>query len=271
MKYLTLYGHFIRVYLKSKMEFKFPFVMEIIANIVMCIVFYLGMKMLFYRFDLINGWNFYEVMFLYSLNLLAASISGMFVWSPMIMLSSEVQLGTFDSLLTKPLSPLLYLIFKQFQHTFLGWVVVSLYILVQSVKGAGLHLNAVTVLSIITVVISGVLINSGFLIITGSLSFWVIKNVEIVGLFNNQESSSLRTVVDFPLTIYSKPIQIVFTFLLPYAFINFYPATIFFHKENSYLFNSNLGFWSPAVGVAIFLLSLFIWKTGLKRYNSTGS
>lgn len=253
------------------MEYKFAFFIELLANVVLCWTFYLGIKIVFERFHYINGWSFYEVMFLYSMNLITASISGMFVWAPMTRLSTEVHLGNFDAILIKPMNPLLHLIFRQFQHTFIGWIGIAIAIFINCVLHLDIAWNFFKIFWLIVVFISGILINSSFLILTGSVSFWFVKNVEVVGLFNNQESSSFRTAIDFPISIYNKFFQLFFTFIVPYAFINFYPATYFLNKSDNLLFHPVLQFCTPVVGILVFGIAYLIWSIGINQYSSTGS
>ena len=132
MKAIALYRRFIVVHLKTMMEYRFTFFMDMFIQVFTYVISYLGIWIILNRFHSINGWGFYEVMFLYNLNLFSYGVSGLFFWSPMLGLGGMVQSGTFDNILIRPMNPFLHLISRKFMHHFLGhlfWVkMVLLYV-----------------------------------------------------------------------------------------------------------------------------------------------
>jgi len=77
--------------------------------------------------------------------------------------------------------------------------------------------------------------------------------------------------VRFPLSIYPQPVQWCFSFVVPFAFVSFVPAELILHKDTVALLNPQLGYLTPAVGVAVFAAGYLLWRIGLRRYQSTGS
>ena len=80
IKGAKLYGRFIMIYLKNMMEYRFYFFMEMFNQGFAVGIGYLSIWIILNRFHSINGWSYYEVIFLYSLNYLSYGISSLFFW-----------------------------------------------------------------------------------------------------------------------------------------------------------------------------------------------
>lgn len=267
MHYLQLYSRFILVYLKTRMEYRFAFFMDMFIQIFTYCVMYLGIWVMLNHFQTIQGWNFYEVMFLYNLNLFSYGLSGLFFWSPMRQLEGMVQSGEFDGILTKPIHSFLHLIFKQFNHAFLGHIILGGIIFVICINKLNIDWTALKVVMLIFVIIGAMLIQSSVMIMSGCISFWFVKSTSFIDTM----IYGFRFFLNYPLSIYHFSIQIFLTFILPYGFINFYPALMFLDKEGQSLFSPIFQYGTPIVGAIMFSISLLVWTTAVNKYQSTGS
>ncbi|CAG7632175.1 hypothetical protein PAESOLCIP111_03354 [Paenibacillus solanacearum] len=267
MHVLKLYSQFLAIYLKSRMEYRFSFFMDIFIQFTTYGSTYMGIWIVLSKFGSIGGWSFYEVLFLYTLNLMSYGICSLFVWSPMRALEWMVQRGEFDGVLVKPMNPLVHLIFRQFNQHFLGHIILSA--IVFSICFRHLHIDwtAANVCYFILTIAGATFIQAALLIISGAMSFWFVKS----NSFTDTMIYGFRGFMDYPISIYSKAIQIFLTFVVPYGFVNFYPSQYFLGKEGEGLFHSSFRFGTPIIGVALLLLSLYIWHKGVNRYQSTGS
>jgi ABC-2 type transport system permease protein len=115
-------------------------------------------------------------------------------------------------------------------------------------------------------IIGSALIQAAILVTVGTMSFWVVKNTATYSLLN-----SLNNFLDYPITIYNKSIQAILTFVVPVAFVNFYPAHYFLDKTGDNLFFPILQYGTPVVGLVLFFLAYQFWKVGVNKYESTGS
>ena len=58
----------------------------------------------------------------------------------------------------------------------------------------------------------------------------------------------------------------IFTFIIPYAFINYYPLLYFLDRTNNILY-----MFSPIIVIIFLIPCLLSFKIGLKHYSSAGS
>lgn len=82
---------------------------------------------------------------------------------------------------------------------------------------------------------------------------------------------TIKSFVNYPITIFPRALQFFLTFLLPFAFINFYPAAMLLRKEIPAGYPAILPYLPPAVGIVAFVLSIRLWNWGLGHYQGTGS
>lgn len=70
----------------------------------------------------------------------------------------------------------------------------------------------------------------------------------------------------YPTSIYGTGLQILITFLLPFAFTSYYPSVFVLGMDNSFVY---WGGTLIATAVCLLITGLF-WKYGLSKYQSAG-
>jgi ABC-2 type transport system permease protein len=70
----------------------------------------------------------------------------------------------------------------------------------------------------------------------------------------------------YPLTIYPKFINLVLTWLIPYAFASFVPATYLLGRDTSVV-----AWLGPLVAAGLLFIGYQFWRLGLRHYAGTGS
>lgn len=270
IRYISLYWQFIVVYMKSKMQYRIGFFAEILANFVLVGVYYAGIVIIFTNFKEINGWNLSQILFLFSFNWLCYSVSGFLLWAPMLNLGDTIQAGEFDSYLIRPLNPLTYLVFRQFQYTFIPRLIVALVFIVSSFKSTGIEITVQTVSLMVIYLITGILIHSCILVCIGAVSFVIIQNRQVGELLTSSDYG-LRTFTDYPLSIYNKFVRFLLTCLIPYAFVNYYPVAMLLGKNKEISTNSMFYVLPVLIAVILFIIAKIAWNAGLRKYESTGN
>ncbi|MFC5404231.1 ABC transporter permease [Cohnella soli] len=264
MHWVKMYLRYLSVYFKQLMEYRFSFFGDIFVNTLFFIVTYIGFWVIFNRFDMLHGWTFYEVTFLYNMNLLSYAISSMFVWGPMKQLEEYVRRGEFDLFLTKPIPPLRLLIFRQFGHTFIGHVLVAVTVFIVCIDRLDLQWSFTLYVFFVAAIIGAAFIHSALIIFAATSTFWIVRSTPIVDV----TIYAIRSYINYPISIYYKWLQVLLTFLVPYAFVNFYPSTVLLRKTESL---SILSYCTPILGLILLGAAVCTFNIGVRRYESTGS
>ena len=86
-------------------------------------------------------------------------------------------------------------------------------------------------------------------------------------LRRSKSAEVFRAVVRYPLNIYPFFIQAICTFLLPYAFINYFPSLLLFEKIGM---TEGIVLFCCGILVSALMVALPVWlfSRGLRRYES---
>jgi ABC-2 type transport system permease protein len=261
---LSVFWQFVRLRMKERMEYRAAYLLGILAQIWGYGGQYIAIWLLLRRFQTIHGWSWPEIAFLYSLDLFTYAIGAAFTFSPFTELGQMVEEGTFDGVLVQPLNPYLYLVARKYNVGYAAHMILSGIILTWATSQLLLHWNVLLLLYFLLILLGGVLLQAAFITFVGSLTFVFIRSQTIFRLYYD-----IKTVIAYPMSIYSTLVQMVLTVLFPLAFINFYPATILLSKSGQ-LLPGWVGWLAPLVGPVLFWLSYQIWKYGINNYQSAG-
>ncbi len=80
-----------------------------------------------------------------------------------------------------------------------------------------------------------------------------------------------NTLTQYPLTVYPVEIVRAVTFLLPLAFVNWYPALYLLGRDDPFDMPAALQVLSPVAALALAAVAWVAWRTGVRHYRSTGS
>ena len=266
MRLLRLYGTYMVVLLKGMMEYRLNFHLDFLTFVINNIAAYASVWIIMSRFQVINGWTYFEVMMLVALYQISWGACGVFIRSPLLSVEKLVQDGKFDNVMTKPIPTLLHVILMKFNHIWLSNIIVGLIVLIVSLRELGVTLGVSGMVWLVVTLLCGVMILSGLIIMVGTLSFRFVR----AGAMGGQIFHTLTEFIKFPITIYPKVLQLLLTFV-PFAFVNFYPAHLFLERGGEATFAPALRYGGPPVALVTLVLSVVLWNVGIKRYQSTGS
>lgn len=264
---LRLYLRFIVVYIKTLLEYRFLFFMDIFLQIVTYGLQLGSIWILINRFQNINGWTFDELLLLYTFDLCSYALSGMFFKHPMLDMEEMIRTGSFDGILTKPMNTLFHVVARQFQHGFIGHTVMCVFTFAYCFRALNIELNAIKIFLFLLFLLGASLLQAAFMIFSGSMCFFFVKSTSVV----ETAIYSIRSFLNYPITVYGHAIQIFLTFIIPYAFVNFYPAEYFLSYKENALFHPLLQYLTPVIGLGLFFGAVCFWRYGVSKYQSTGS
>jgi len=262
---IKLFFAFTKVSFLTQLEYPMRYLVRCIGKILSFGGGFALVLIMLTRFRVIGTWSMYEVLLLYSVNLLCYSLGATFAM-PVNDLSARVQRGTIDSILTKPVNPLYLYMCQQVSAGYTTNYIISLIIMGISLANLDIAFSFFTVSFFVVGIIGGSLIHASALIASGVPSFWLIKSSALSRIFYWEASR----FIDYPINIYAGGVQFILTFLLPLAFINYYPLQLFLGRADT-PFSPILMYISPLIGLVCFWGAYKFWKYGLNAYQSSGS
>ncbi|MFF2093052.1 ABC transporter permease [Paenibacillus sp. NPDC058174] len=225
------------------------------------------LKIIVDRFQPLNGWDFPELTFLYGLALVSHGIFVVFfinTWH----IDNMVINGGFDRLLLRPMNVFFQLVASYVNFIGLIDCIPGIIIFLYGCQLVGFEWSFFNIVKLVLVLLGGVLLRAALFISLGTIAFWTKRNGSMVGF----ALSMLERATMYPLSIYPFVLQALFTFLIPIGFISFYPAVEFLGKDSGMVqLPLSLALWTPIIGLACFLLAHWIFRIGMKNYESAGS
>lgn len=262
MKYLRLYGYFVKNSIIAQMEFKANFIVAVCTELGFIFAKSLYIIVLFSAGLSINGLSPAQMlMFIGSYTLITGVMDA--VYYPNIAAIPEyVRMANLDLYLTKPINSLFLVSFRKFD---LGLgvpnVLAGIIMIVTSWKMCNVSLEFTTILGYILFTIIGCILTYPVLFIPVLLSFWTIKSDSLMDII-----WALWDFNNMPMTIYSRIIKLTGVFVIPIFIItNFAPMYVF------HILPFRYGLYS-FIAIPIFIsLVLILWKMALRHYSSASS
>ena len=212
---------------KIEVSYRASYVINRIAQALAYGMAFVLMWIMVDRFDTINGWNKYEVLLLYASSLMSYSLAGSIVIGLYNNLQQDIQKGTFDDTLVKPVSILPYLITSRFSWAYLSHILLSSGVMIYSLSNINIVDPCGFSIGLLLQIISGAVIYFSLLLIIRIPVFFVIKFDSVSDFF-----FFFREMSYYPMSIYPDIIQVLLIFLLPYAFINYIPMRYLLGKTD---------------------------------------
>jgi hypothetical protein len=163
---------------------------------------------------------------------------------------------TFETALPSD-DPLFHLLADRFCQDGVGNFLVGLALVIRSTNALDIVWTLSKLAMLVVGVISGGLIFIALNLITCVTAFWIVDSVPVTRLvFDNHQFAQ------YPLTIYPKAIGILLTWLIPYGFASFYPASYLLDREFG-----GLAWLGPFVAAILLFIGYRFWQTGLRYYS----
>ena len=100
-----------------------------------------------------------------------------------------------------------------------------------------------------------------------ALSFYFVETNSIREIFY----WNMRKFAGYPISIFHKGIQILMIYVVPFAFVNYFPAQFLLRKADMAQYPQGFMYITPVVGVGLYLLAYGFWRVSLRYYKSSGN
>jgi ABC-2 type transport system permease protein len=260
---LAAYAQYWRINFLTMLEYRANFVMWFFFTICYHGVALAALYVTMRQFPSMNGWDFRQMFFLYALWMTGHELHNVIFFNVV----DYVREGQFDRFLVRPFDTLFQVLTVPAQLSPDG-IVLAIVTLAIATRTAAVHVDWIFVLFVPLVVAGGALIDLGISLVVATISFWFVRVDTLRWVVMSLEQDFTR----YPISIYTRGVRIVLAFVLPFAFMNYFPATYFLGKaETGLQLEPAVGLWTPAIGLAWVAVAYAFWRTGLRHYQGTGS
>lgn len=138
----------------------------------------------------------------------------------------------------------------------------SLIVFFIAISNLSINLNLTNILLIIVMFISSIILFFGLFLLMASYCFITVHGLEV----KNVLTDGGKNMAQYPIGIFKKGFIFIFSFIIPYASVNYYPLLYLLGKSNNILY-----LFSPILVIIYLIPCIIAFNIGLKHYTSTGS
>ncbi|MBD5656237.1 MAG: ABC-2 family transporter protein, partial [Candidatus Eremiobacteraeota bacterium] len=260
------YVQYWRINLLTMIEYRANFFMWFGFTIVYHASAIAALYVTLHQFPSMNGWDFRQIAFLYGLWMLGHAFHNTFFFT-VGDVPTLIREGRFDRFLVRPLDPLFQAMTVP-QQIWPDELILAIIFFCFATAYSGVRVDLAFVAYVPLVMLGGALIDFGIQLAIASAAFWVIRIDTLRWVVMSLEQDFTR----YPISIYSRGVRFFLSFVFPFAFMNYFPATYLLHKTDGALaLAPQIGLLTPLVGLAWFALAYAFWRVAVNRYQGTGS
>lgn len=261
-RHVHLFGAYLAQFVKSRLSYRADFVIDIFAVLVALSVHLVFLGVVYSKVQSLQGWTFQQLLFIYGFSLIPLGIFNVISTSLWDFSDGYLIEGRFDRVLLRPVNPLFQVLFESLNLASLGEVIIGLLIVAGTGAALGITPAPLDFVLFPILIISAAAVYLGVFLLMTSLSFWFEDRLGI--------GAPIYNVVRFaryPVNIFHPIVRVIISWVVPFAFAAFYPASHFL-REHEYRWFVAL---TPLVAIVVMSIATAVFTMGTKRYRSTGS
>lgn len=261
-----LYLRYVGASIRSQLQYRASFVMLSLGQALLTGVEFVAIWALFDRFGSLGTWALAEVGLLYGMVNVTFALTDA-VARGFDLFGRMVKSGDFDRVLLRPRGTAFQVAASEVQIMRVGRFAQGLAVLVWAATAMDAAWDPAKVALLAAAILGGVGTFFGLFVLQATLAFWTTESLEIVNVVTYGGVETTQ----YPLDIYKEGFQRFFTFVVPLAFVNYVPALAILDRTAARGWPAWAPWIAPLVGVLFLLLSLQVWRFGVRHYRSTGS
>lgn len=263
---LRLYGVLFRASMRAQGQYRANLATEIIGAMAYQGAGFAFVWVVVNRFGDIGGWGLPELALLYGMRLGSHGVFTFFFAQLVGRVGDVIRQGEFDRYLLRPLDPLLQLITRRFNLTVLGDLVGGAALIVAGATHVDITWTVPAVGYLVLAVIGGGLIEAALHLTASALAFRLLSTP-----LSGAIEDLLSGVGSYPVRIFPAGAEFALTFILPIAFVAYFPATVLLSRTDELSVPAWLAALAPLIGALLFTAAYAFWRHQIRHYSSSGT
>jgi ABC-2 type transport system permease protein len=263
---LLVYRSLVAAQIRSQLQYRLSFTLDLSGAFLISFLDFLAVLVIFHNVPRLAEWDVHEVAFLYASSTISFALTDLVI-GHLDGLPTRIRDGNFDVLLLRPRGTLLQMIASDFSLRRLGKLVQALLVLAYALSTLSIPWDLGRIGMLLLMVPVGAIL-FGAVWVTGTcLAFWTTDGGEVTNAF----TYGGNFLAQYPIDIYSAWLRRFLAYLVPTAFVCYFPALYILDKSDPLGLPSPLRFASPLVAIIASLVAGIAWRFAVRRYRSTGS
>jgi len=211
---------------------------------------------------MLHGWTPYELLFILGFSLVPISLFHTFCGNLYQLSNMYIIQGNLDRVLLRPYPAFLQICFDRIAIEDLTGVLLGIGVMIAAIINLpNFDISVLHLALLIVLMISAFAVVVAVFMAFAASGFWFEDRVGMVPPVYN-----LMEFGRWPVGIYHPALKLIITCFIPFSFVAFYPAGYLVRGEDPIP-----ALLTPIVALVSLLLASWLWRTGIRRYHSSGS
>jgi ABC-2 type transport system permease protein len=254
------------MWMRVSMTYRTSFAILTIGQFLICGLDFVAILVMFASVDALGGFSLPEIAFLYAGSALCLGIADLLVGN-IERLGLRIRMGTFDAMLIRPVPALVQVSADEFALRRVGRIAQGGAVFAWSLANLDVSWSPARAAMIPYLIVFGSLIFLAIFTLGAAVQFWTAESSELANSFTYGGS----TLAQYPMTIYPAEAVKALTFIVPITFVNWYPSLYVLGRDDPLGLPTAVQFASPLAAALLCAAAALVWRTGMRRYRSTGS
>lgn len=262
-RYLRLYRVFIAQFFKLIMQSKADFFVGLFGFFFTQITGIAFLYLVFRQIPVLADWTLDQLIFIYGFAQIPRGIDHLLTDNIWLVAWRLIVNGKFDRYMLRPMNLFLQVIFENLQPDALGELLVGTILIVLSLTKGIVIVDAAHILLFVVSIFAGALIYTAIKLLFASFAFWMKVSGPVL-----YTAYQLADFAKYPTEIYAKGVRFIITWIIPFGFVAYLPASYFLKPDVGAL--STVGV-ECLLAAAFFTVAYLVFMWGTKVYESAGN
>lgn len=250
---------------RGQLEYRASLVLQLLGTAALTVIDFVAILVLFENVDALDGWTLEEIALLYAIATISFALTDLVV-GHLDLFPQMIRDGTFDQILVRPLPSLLQVVASDFSLRRIGKALQGVGVLVFALGRLELDWTPGKVLVLVGAILAGAVIYAAVWVALATVAFWIVDAIEFVNAFTYGGSY----LAQYPITIFARWLRGLVLFVLPLAFVAYFPALVLLDRESGLPLPAELGYVTGVVALVAALVAHVVWTGAVRHYRSAG-
>ncbi len=252
--------------LRAQFSYRLSFLLQVVGAFILSFLDFVAILVIFLHMPRLAHWTLPQVAFLYGSSYVAFKLGDM-TWGNLDKLPTFIRIGSFDQVLTRPLGTLGQTLTSDIDVRHLGGTTQGALVLLYAVDHLRIAWDPMRVVVFILMIVSAFVIYGSIWVASNAITFWMMDAREVA----NSMTYGGNFMSQYPMNVYAVWMRRLFGYVIPIAFVSYYPSLYLLGKSDATHSPYVLRFLSPLVAIAAVFIARQIWQSAVRHYRSTGS
>jgi ABC-2 type transport system permease protein len=252
------------MWVRASLSYRTSFWVLTVGGAAITALEFVGLWLMFQTIDDLGGFTLTEIGLLYGATGIGIGVADLLIGS-VEQIGQHVRRGTLDAMMVRPVPLLVQVCADQFQLRRLSRIAQA-----AAVFGwASWYVDWTPsrVLVGLSMMVCSSVIFFCLFVTFSCVQFWTTDASE----FANAFTYGGNTITQYPLSIFPAELVKSLTFVLPLAFVNWYPCLYLLDRDDPFGLPTWLQVASPVPAALLCVVTWLVWRAGVRHYTSTGS